>query len=166
MNKIFNLFKLTQLAFIMMISVTKGFRLLTSRNMEFGITKIAMCTQNQQTTLASTLTINPSIGTQYVFVGGKGGVGKTSTSSAIAIALSDQGLRTLIVSTDPAHSLGDALDVNLSSGKIERIQTESNLWALEIDVDDALKSFKETANGLSVEGLSKRFIRILYFFRF
>lgn len=44
--------------------------------------------------------------TQYVFVGGKGGVGKTSTSSAIALGLSDSGLRTLIVSTDPAHSLG------------------------------------------------------------
>ncbi len=35
-----------------------------------------------------------------------GGVGKTSTSSALALALSDNNLRTLVVSTDPAHSLG------------------------------------------------------------
>ena len=76
-----------------------------------------------------------SQGTQFVFVGGKGGVGKTSSSSAIAIAFSDAGLRTLLVSTDPAHSLGDALDVNLRSGTVVPITTESNLWALEIDVD-------------------------------
>ena len=76
-----------------------------------------------------------SQGTQFVFVGGKGGVGKTSSSSAIAIALSDAGLRTLLVSTDPAHSLGDALDVNLRSGNVTPITTESNLWALEIDVE-------------------------------
>ena len=76
-----------------------------------------------------------SQGTQFVFVGGKGGVGKTSSSSAIAIAFSDTGLRTLLVSTDPAHSLGDALDVNLRSGTVVPITTESNLWALEIDVN-------------------------------
>lgn len=88
--------------------------------------------------LSSSLTslMKPSSeGTQFVFVGGKGGVGKTSSSSAIAIALSDAGLRTLIVSTDPAHSLGDALDVNLRSGNVVPITTEVNLWALEIDVD-------------------------------
>jgi hypothetical protein len=86
----------------------------------------------------STLTslMKPSSeGTQFVFVGGKGGVGKTSSSAAIAIALSDSGLRTLLVSTDPAHSLGDALDVNLCSGNVVPITTERNLWALEIDVE-------------------------------
>ena len=83
----------------------------------------------------SALKKQSSDGTQFVFVGGKGGVGKTSSSSAIAIALSDSGFRTLLVSTDPAHSLGDALDVNLRSGLVVPITTESNLWALEIDVD-------------------------------
>ena len=83
----------------------------------------------------SSLKEKSSDGTQFVFVGGKGGVGKTSSSSAIAIALSDSGFRTLLVSTDPAHSLGDALDVNLRSGLVVPITTESNLWALEIDVD-------------------------------
>ena len=83
----------------------------------------------------SSLKKQSSDGTQFVFVGGKGGVGKTSSSSAIAIALSDSGFRTLLVSTDPAHSLGDALDVNLRSGLVVPITTESKLWALEIDVD-------------------------------
>ena len=85
-----------------------------------------------------------SEGTQFVFVGGKGGVGKTSSSSAIAIALSDAGLRTLIVSTDPAHSLGDALDVNLRSGNVVPITTESNLWALEIDVERGKRCMQHT----------------------
>lgn len=92
--------------------------------------------------------------TSFLFVGGKGGVGKTSTSSAIAIALSDQGFRTLVVSTDPAHSLGDALDTSLSSGQITPIVTEQNLWALELSVDEALAKFKDTLSGLDAATLS------------
>ena len=95
----------------------------------------------------SSLKKQSSDGTQFVFVGGKGGVGKTSSSSAIAIALSDSGLRTLLVSTDPAHSLGDALDVNLRSGLVVPITTESNLWALEIDVDAGRTPFIKLSNG-------------------
>jgi arsenite-transporting ATPase len=46
---------------------------------------------------------------------GKGGVGKTTTSAATALACADRGLRTLVLSTDPAHSLADAFDVRLGS---------------------------------------------------
>ena len=42
---------------------------------------------------------------------GKGGVGKTTTAAATALACADRGARTLAMSTDPAHSLADALDV-------------------------------------------------------
>jgi arsenite-transporting ATPase len=52
------------------------------------------------------VTKQSSINPKFIFVGGKGGVGKTSTSSAIAISLSDKAFKTLVVSTDPAHSLG------------------------------------------------------------
>jgi len=93
--------------------------------------------------------------TSITFVGGKGGVGKTSTSSAIALAMSDRGLRTLVVSTDPAHSLGDALDTNLSSGKITPIVTEQNLWALELSVDEAMQKFRDAVSGLDAASLSK-----------
>lgn len=91
---------------------------------------------------------------QFVFVGGKGGVGKTSTSSAIALKFSDSGLRTLIVSTDPAHSLGDALDVDLSSGKLVPILTEQNLFALELDIKEALAKLRSLGS-LSGESIAK-----------
>ena len=55
--------------------------------------------------------------TTFIFVGGKGGVGKTSISSATALWLANQGKKTLIVSTDPAHSLSDSLEVAKSIGK-------------------------------------------------
>lgn len=42
-------------------------------------------------------------------VSGKGGVGKTSLSASLAVKLAASGLTTLVVSTDPAHSLGDSL---------------------------------------------------------
>ncbi|MDQ0089644.1 arsenite-transporting ATPase [Paenibacillus anaericanus] len=61
---------------------------------------------------------------------GKGGVGKTSVAASTAVQSAAQGLKTLVVSTDPAHSLGDSLDRQLSS---EPIEIEKNLWAQEID---------------------------------
>ena len=74
-------------------------------------------------------------GRRYILVGGKGGVGKTSTSAAIAIKLADEGLRTLVLSTDPAHSLGDALMTDLSSGKVTPVSEQGgNLYALEVDL--------------------------------
>lgn len=50
---------------------------------------------------------------------GKGGVGKTTIAAATALRASATGLRTLVVSTDPAHSLADALDVSLGDALIE-----------------------------------------------
>ena len=90
----------------------------------------------------------------FIFVGGKGGVGKTSSSSAIALSAADKGLRTLLVSTDPAHSLGDALGTSLPSGQVTPIVTESNLWALELSVDEAMNEFRDLAKGLDAESLA------------
>ncbi len=61
---------------------------------------------------------------------GKGGVGKTSIAAATAVKSAEQGMKTLVVSTDPAHSLGDSLDMNLSH---EPVEIKENLWAQEID---------------------------------
>lgn len=61
---------------------------------------------------------------------GKGGVGKTSIAAATAVKCAAQGLKTLVVSTDPAHSLGDSLDLRLTS---EPVEIAANLWAQEID---------------------------------
>ena len=52
-----------------------------------------------------------------IFIGGKGGVGKTTTAAALASYYTNQGKKTLIVSTDPAHSLGDVLNVPLKNQK-------------------------------------------------
>lgn len=61
---------------------------------------------------------------------GKGGVGKTSIAAATALESAKQGMKTLVVSTDPAHSLGDSLDIKLSN---EPQEISQNLWAQEID---------------------------------
>ncbi|MGE5630901.1 MAG: ArsA family ATPase [Caulobacteraceae bacterium] len=61
---------------------------------------------------------------------GKGGVGKTSIAAATAVKSAEQGKKTLVVSTDPAHSLGDSFDMKLSNEPVEIVK---NLWAQEID---------------------------------
>ena len=49
--------------------------------------------------------------TRILVYTGKGGVGKTSVAAATALACADRGYRTIVMSTDIAHSLGDAFDV-------------------------------------------------------
>jgi arsenite-transporting ATPase len=61
---------------------------------------------------------------------GKGGVGKTSVSAATAVRLSQLGYRTLILSTDPAHSLSDSFNLNLGS---EPTKIKENLHAIEVN---------------------------------
>ena len=65
-------------------------------------------------------------------MGGKGGVGKTTTASALAVTASDQGRACLLVSTDPAHSLGDIFERDI--GGLQKPLAD-NLWGLEIDPD-------------------------------
>ncbi len=67
---------------------------------------------------------------RIILVTGKGGVGKTTVAAATALAAADRGYRTLITSTDPAHSLGDAFDVGL---KDEPVEVVANLEAQQID---------------------------------
>jgi arsenite-transporting ATPase len=62
---------------------------------------------------------------------GKGGVGKTSVAAATALKAADMGFKTLIMSTDPAHSLGDSLDVELGPSPIKITE---NLWGQEVSV--------------------------------
>ncbi len=62
---------------------------------------------------------------------GKGGVGKTSIAAATALKIAEEGKKVMVISTDPAHSLADCLDVKLSS-EVSRV-TE-NLDAMEVDI--------------------------------
>ena len=74
---------------------------------------------------------------EYVLYGGKGGVGKTTMAAATALASASDGTNTLVVSTDPAHSLSDTLEAEIPS-RPHRIREDVPLWAVEIDPDDAL----------------------------
>lgn len=69
-------------------------------------------------------------GPRVLFFGGKGGVGKTTLAAAHAIASADAGTKTLLVSTDPAHSTSDVLETALGP---EPQPVTDGLWAIEID---------------------------------
>ena len=72
------------------------------------------------------------------FFSGKGGVGKSTVSSAVGVRLSEMGFKTLVVSLDPAHSLSLTFKREIG-GKITRLA--ENLYGLEIDVDEEVKSY-------------------------
>ena len=72
---------------------------------------------------------------------GKGGVGKTSVAAATALACAQRGLRTVVLSTDAAHSLADSFDTALAP---EPILIASNLWAQEIDVYHQIDRYYST----------------------
>ena len=67
---------------------------------------------------------------EVVFFGGKGGVGKTTLAATMALEAAREGHRTLLVSTDPAHSTSDVLETRLGG---EAREVRPRLWALEID---------------------------------
>ncbi len=71
------------------------------------------------------------LATRVVLFTGKGGVGKTTLSAASAVAAAAAGNRTLVMSTDPAHSLADVLDQPIPAGGPTALA--ENLWAQHID---------------------------------
>ncbi|WP_099157877.1 ArsA family ATPase [Virgibacillus ndiopensis] len=91
---------------------------------------------------------------KIVFVGGKGGVGKSTTSAAIAWEAALMGHNTLLVSTDPAHNLGDIFNQKIG-GKITHLSR--NLSALEIDPEietaNYIKGIKENIKGVVHSGM-------------
>jgi arsenite-transporting ATPase len=74
---------------------------------------------------------------EYVLYGGKGGVGKTTMAAATALASAAGGVSTLVVSTDPAHSLSDTLDAAIPP-RPTQIREDMPLYAAEIDPDEAV----------------------------
>ncbi|MCF2137483.1 MAG: ArsA family ATPase [Candidatus Thorarchaeota archaeon] len=80
---------------------------------------------------------------KFILSGGKGGVGKTSCAGAIAVLSAEYGLRTLVISTDPAHSLSDSIDQNLSGGDVIKVEGIDNLWGMEINTEKGMREFQE-----------------------
>lgn len=74
---------------------------------------------------------------RVILMTGKGGVGKTSVAAATGMRCAELGYRTLVLSTDPAHSLADSFDLELGH---EPIAVRSNLWGSELDALMELES--------------------------
>ena len=94
-----------------------------------------------QTMKKSNPDFDPDI--QFIIIGGKGGVGKTSVASSIGLFLSGlfQDKKILLFSTDPAHSLSDSLDMKIGNCMTA---VTSNLWAMEMNADQLFKDFKDS----------------------
>ncbi|XP_038893014.1 ATPase GET3B-like [Benincasa hispida] len=83
---------------------------------------------------------------KYYLLGGKGGVGKTSSAAALAVKFANSGHPTLVVSTDPAHSLSDSFAQDLTGGTLVPVEgPDSPLFALEINPEKAREEFRSTA---------------------
>lgn len=67
---------------------------------------------------------------RVILMTGKGGVGKTSVAAATGLRCAELGYKTLVLSTDPAHSLADSFDQELGHGPVA---VSANLWGAELD---------------------------------
>ncbi len=81
--------------------------------------------------------------TRYIFFSGKGGVGKTTMASATAIHYALTGKKTLIVTTDPASNLADVFEQEIGHKVTPVRGVLKNLFAMEIDPDEATKEYRE-----------------------
>lgn len=101
--------------------------------------------------------VEDSVACEYVLYGGKGGVGKTTMAAATALASAREGTKTLVVSTDPAHSLSDTFEIDIPAEPTQ-IRGEIPLWAVEIDPEAAVEKaqlFGEGAGGSPLGGLGE-----------
>ena len=87
-------------------------------------------------------------GSRVLLFTGKGGVGKTTTAAATALRCADDGLRTIVLSTDPAHSLADAFDVELGPLPVEVVP---NLCGQQLDAQDRLEDAWHDIQGYLLE---------------
>lgn len=86
---------------------------------------------------------------KIIFVGGKGGVGKSTTSAALALQLAQSGKKTLLISTDPAHNIGHIFGLKIG-GKQTKIS--EHLYSIEIDptyeTEQYIQSVKDNIKGV------------------
>ncbi|MBO1003595.1 ArsA family ATPase [Pseudogracilibacillus auburnensis] len=78
---------------------------------------------------------------KIIFVGGKGGVGKSTSSAALALQSAQKGYKTLLISTDPAHNIGHIFERKVGG---ETTKIADHLYALEIDPEKETKKYIKT----------------------
>ncbi|WP_291565677.1 MULTISPECIES: arsenical pump-driving ATPase [unclassified Clostridium] len=81
--------------------------------------------------------------TKYLFFTGKGGVGKTSTACATAVALADEGKKIMLISTDPASNLQDVFNTELTNKGVA-IKEVENLVVANFDPEEAAAEYRES----------------------
>ncbi len=86
---------------------------------------------------------------------GKGGVGKTSISAATALRCAEMGLRTIVISTDTAHSLADSLEQKIGP---EPVQLRENLWAQEVDARYSMDKYWGRIQNYMLSVLNERHV--------
>jgi arsenite/tail-anchored protein-transporting ATPase len=104
--------------------------------------------------------------TRVVLFTGKGGVGKTTTAAATALRCADAGLRTVVLSTDPAHSLADAFDVPLGPLAAPIVE---NLWGQQLDAQERMEEgwhdiqgyLREVFSWAGVDGLEAEELSVI-----
>ncbi len=90
---------------------------------------------------------------QLWLFGGKGGVGKTTSACSTAIWAANCGIRTLLVSSDPAHSTSDSLNFKLNNSPTQ-VEGIDNLWGLELDLEETLANIMPTLSSALESGSS------------
>jgi len=85
--------------------------------------------------------MNEIVSRKFIFFAGKGGSGKTTCAAAFSLCLAESKQPTLIVSTDPAHSLSDIFGTKIGS---KETKIMDNLWGIEIDPEREAKRYMET----------------------
>ena len=104
--------------------------------------------------------------TRVLLFTGKGGVGKTTTAAATAVRCADAGLRTMVLSTDPAHSLADAFDVPLGPVAAPIVE---HLWGQQLDAQERMEEgwheiqgyLREVFSWAGVEGLEAEELSVI-----
>ena len=89
--------------------------------------------------------------TRMLLFTGKGGVGKSTTSACTAVYHAESGLRTILVSTDPAHSTEDVVDMPVGMGA--SVKLADNLWAQNLDTTTEARIFIDRLNGYLTDGM-------------